>query len=418
MSKEIPTRPGLAALWLGALAAAHAAGQPGEPGSGGGLTEPPGPQAATVPFTLDHNRMTVEVEFRKADGTWRKAVAWVDLGSQFVLVGEALARDLGLDLSGLETSPRKAWLDNAQESPLLRVGGIALDVRGIKVLIRPGTEFRLGVVAEAMLPASALRHDHVVFDYPARRLTIARPGALEPRGVGVPCRFNPETGLVQVDATIDGRTVAFGLDNGSAGTWVSTALTSEWQVRHPDWPYAVGAAGSANFWGIDLETSGVLMRLPEIRIGGVTMREIAILGIAQPMFDWYSTKSAGPVVGFIGTNALGRYRVEIDFPNTMTYWQAGPASDANDLDIVGLTIRVEHGGVYTIAGVVTKNGVPAVAGVKPGDTLVSIGSLVTGNARMGDVIDALRGRPGEIRSLVVRRDGTLIPVEAKVTRLP
>lgn len=417
MSTEISTRPGLAALGLAVLAAAHAAGHPGEPGSGGGLTEPPAPQTATVPFTLDHNRMTVEVEFRKADGTWRKAIAWVDLGSQFVLVGEALARDIGLDLSGLDTSPREA-LESAQESPPLRVGGIALDVKGIKVLIRPGPEFRLGVVAEAMLPASALRHDHVVFDYPAQRLTVARPGALEPRGVAVPCRFNPETGLVQVDATIDGRTVALGLDNGSAGTWVSTALTSEWQARHPDWPYAVGAAGSANFWGNHLETSGVLMRLPELHIGGVTMRDIAMLGIAQPMFNWYSTKSAGPVVGFIGANALGRYRVEIDFPNAMTYWQAGPASDANDLDIVGLTIRVEHGGVFTIAGVVAKNGVPAVAGVKPGDTLVSIGSLVTGGARMGDVIDALRGTPGEIRSLVVRRDGTLIPVEAKVIRLP
>lgn len=417
MSKGISTRPGLAALWLGALATAHAAGQPGEPGSKGGLTEPPGPQAATVPLTLDHNRMTVEVELRKADGTWRKAIAWVDLGSQFVLVGEALARDLGLDLSGLDRSPREA-VESAQESPPLRVGGIALDVRGIKVLVRPGAEFRLGVVAEAMLPASALRHDHVVFDYPARRLTVARPGSLEPRGVGVPCRFNPETGLVQVDATIDGRMVALGLDNGSAGTWVSTALTSEWQARHPDWPYAVGAAGSANFWGNHLETSGVLMRLPELRIGGVTVREVAVLGIAQPMFDWYSTKSAGPVVGFIGANVLGRYRVEIDFPNTMTYWQAGPASAANDLDIVGLTIRVEHGGIYTIAGVVTKNGVPAVAGVKPGDTLVSIDSLVAEGARMGDVIGALRGRPGEIRSLVVRREGTLVPVEAKVTRLP
>jgi hypothetical protein len=61
-----------------------------------------GRRQATLPFTLDHNRMIVEAQFVRPDGTIRKARAWVDTGSQNLVVAESLARDLGLDLSGLK----------------------------------------------------------------------------------------------------------------------------------------------------------------------------------------------------------------------------------------------------------------------------------------------------------------------------
>jgi hypothetical protein len=379
--------------------------------------DPAGPGAATVPFSLDHNRMTVEVEFARPDGTLRKAQAWVDLGSQHVLVAEPLARDLGLDLGGLQKAPREA-VQSAPESPPLRVGGLALDVSRVVVLVRPGAQVRPGVSAEAMLPASVLVHQHVVFDYPAGRLTIARPGVLKPRGVPIPGRLSAQTGLLQVDATIGGETVALGVDNGSAGTWVSTTLTSAWQARHTDWPHAAGAAGSANFWGVDFEAKGMLLRVPEVGIGPLRVRDVPLLGVAKDLFDWYSTKSAGPVVGLIGANVLRGFRLEIDYPNRMTYWEAGTGVDPGDLDIVGLTIRVEEGGGFSIAGIVARNGEPTVAGIEPGDRLLRVDALDTTRATMGAVVQALRGKPGETRTLVVERKGTRITVEAKVVRLP
>lgn len=416
-------RPPLTRFALIGAAALSAATFPSEGGRQAGPALAPAPAAAqtprsvTVPLALDHNRMTVEVEFVRADGTLRKAQAWVDLGSEFVVVGEPLARDLGLDLAALQKTPKEA-VESAPPSPPLRVGGLALDVSGIKVLVRPGTRWRPGVVADAMLPASALRHDHVVFDYPARRMTIAQPGALEPRGVAVPCRVNEETGLLQVDATVDGRTLALGVDNGSAGTWVSSTLTRDWLQRHPDWPHAVGAAGSANFWGISLETTGTLMSLPGLSLSSMTVRDIALLGIGKEIFDWYSTKSAGPVVGFIGANVLRRFRLEIDYPGRMTYWEAGAELEPRDLDIVGMTIRAERDGSYTVAGVTTKNGKPTVEGVEVGDALLRVGSLNATNAAMGAVVDSLRGRPGDARTLLVGRQGNQVSVETRVARLP
>mgnify|MGYP001767853820 CR=1 FL=1 len=56
-------------------------------------------KSVTVPFVLDHNRMLVEAEFQRKDGTWRKVRLWVDSGSTEFFISESLARDLGIDLS-------------------------------------------------------------------------------------------------------------------------------------------------------------------------------------------------------------------------------------------------------------------------------------------------------------------------------
>ena len=40
--------------------------------------------------------------------------------------------------------------------------------------------------------------------------------------------------------------------------------------------------------------------LPGLGLSSMTIRDIALLGVGKEIFDWYSTQSAGPVVGFIG----------------------------------------------------------------------------------------------------------------------
>jgi hypothetical protein len=355
--------------------------------------------------------MIVAVELARPDGTWRQARAWVDTGNEYLIMAEPLARDLGFDVSGLKGEEHSVEL--ASPAPPMRLGELPLSVEGVRTRVHPGAFVRPGVPAETNLPASILMHDHVVFDYPAQRITVARPGVLEPKGVGIPCRVSAETGLFMV-----AETAQLGVDNGSAGTWVSTSLTTKWRARHPDWPYATGAAGSANFFGFPFESEGVLMRLPEVGLGALRVQEVGLLGLDQRMFDWYSRKSAGPVLGFIGANVLRRFRLEIDFPNRMTYWEMGALPVRNDLDIVGLTLRPEADGSLTIASVVMSNGEPTVEGIQPGDKLIRVDGVDTASATMGAVVDALRGTPGSTRTLVIEREEKQLTVEAQVVRLP
>jgi hypothetical protein len=301
----------------------------------------------------------------------------------------------------------------------MRVGGVALDTEGMTVAVRAGRVALPGIQAECTIAPRCLRRLHIVFDYPARRLTLARPGVLKPSGTPVPCRVNPETGLFMVETTIEGEKVSLGVDNGSAGTWVSENLTAAWQARHADWPRAVGAAGSTNFFGFPFETKGTLMQLPAVAIGSAAVaRDVAVLGLPQGLFDWYSKKSAAAVAGFLGADVIARFRLEIDFPGQMTWWQAGPAPARRDLDIVGLTLRPESDGSFAVAGVVSRSGRPMVEGVEPNDKLLRVDGLDVTNVAMGTVIDALRGTPGTTRTLLLERAGKRITVQATVVRLP
>lgn len=404
------TRLLVACLMLAAAGGVSGAASAGDPASG----------AVSVPFSLDHNRMIVEVEFLRPDGSSRNARAWVDTGEQWFGMAEPLARELGIDLSD-SSSARKGpnrVFGTASPVPPARLGGLPLEVGGIQLIVNRSERVWAGVPAEAKLPACAFRALHVVFDYPAMRLLAAAPGVVKPRGAAVPCRVAPRTGLFMITATLDGRSVPLGIDTGSAGTWLSDSLIVLHRLRHPKSPAAMGAAGSANFFGFDFEAQGMLMRLPELGIGPLRAPEFAVLGLGRPLFDWYSTKSAEQVLGFIGANVLRGFRLEVDFPNQMTYWEAGPAPDPNDLDIIGLTLRPESGGSLIVAGVVEKNGKPVAAGVRTGDRLVRVGDLECTGSSMGPVVEALRGRPGEKRTLLVEREGKRISIEATVQRLP
>jgi len=309
-------------------------------------------------------------------------------------------------------------VESPSPCPRVGVGGVTLETAGIPLRIYPGASTAKGLAADVHLPAGVFRGSHVVFDYPARRLTVTSPGSLEPKGFPVACQVNADTGLIMVDASVDGEVVALGVDTGSAGTWVSLELTSAWQTTHPEWPVTIGALGSTNFWGRDFETAGMLMSLPVLTIGTLQTRDIAVLGLSQGLFDWYSRKSAGPVVGFIGGNVLKDYRVEVDWPGSTTFWQSGRADGVRDLDIVGLTLRPEADGSYTVAGVAEKGGEVAVAGVQEGDRLIRIGSMETAGEALGDVANVLRGAPGEVRVLELERQGSRFTVEAPVRRFP
>jgi C-terminal processing protease CtpA/Prc len=69
-----------------------------------------------------------------------------------------------------------------------------------------------------------------------------------------------------------------------------------------------------------------------------------------------------------------------------------------------------------VLGVSSKDGKTAVEGVEPGDKLLQIGDLATTGATMGVVVDALRGKPGEIRILILERAGDKFGIEARVMR--
>ena len=376
--------------------------------------------SVTVPVVLDHNRMLVDAEIQRKDGSWRKALLWIDTGNPSFFLSETLARDLGIDLP--------ASRENTDVPPPagVRIGGMQLNFEGVRstVMFEPHWLFS-AMHNDGNLPSTVLKKYHIVFDYPKRLLTIADPGILRSRGTRASARIHPQTGIPQIDAVIDGDSLSFALDNGSAYSFVSYEVFELLSQRHPGWPHVTGTIGCANMWGWwppNEETLPVL-RLPEISWGSVRLTDVAIVGVPEVSEDgpglgrWYSQKTAGPVVGFLGPNAFNAFRVEIDYVNSAIYFEKGDEYDSYDMDLVGLTLRPEADGRYSVIGVAAKDGKPAVEGVCPGDILLRVGDLETTGATFGTVMDALRGKPGEVRILELERSGKRFRIETKVMRL-
>lgn len=273
-----------------------------------GLAQDPKTKSAAVPLVLDHNRMLIEAEIQGKDGNWHKARLWVDTGNPDFFMSPGLARPLGIELE--DTT-------GAVEVPSpsgVRIGGMPLALEGVKakVLFNPPWLFST-MHNDADLPSTVLMKYLVHFDYPGRRLTLARPGGFSPRGPRVPAVVNPKTGIVQVETSIGGESFSLALDNGASYGFVSDDLLDHFSQQHPDWPEISGAIGCANIWGWwPDEGQWQVMRLPEIRWGAVRVEGVGLVGLPKNfpvesgVGSWYSQKTAHPVVGFLGPNALTR----------------------------------------------------------------------------------------------------------------
>lgn len=362
--------------------------------------------SGSVPFVLDGNRVYAQVEFLAPQAEARKALLFVDLGSPSMLLSDALYAELNLA---------------SNETLGVRIGAADIQVESRQVSSDVWFPFAIGKdrKVEGLLPAGLLQKYQVSFDYSGRSMTLAEPGTLTPRGVPVPFQLNAITGLIAVEATIDGQTYPITIDNGSGFTWIGRSAAQAWLTRHPDWQRGTGAIGPSNMRMAEdgIETAGALLRIPEIQLGSLRMQQVGALAIGpddqgHDFMDWYSTKNALPVIGWLGGNVLRHFRVTIDYPQRMSYWEPQSALDV-DFDYVGLTLAWRHGEYY-VAGIAAHNGRPTVKDVQVGDKLVQIGKLRTRGASREAVFAAMHGKPGESRSLVLERAGGQFRTDARI----
>jgi hypothetical protein len=377
----------------------------------------------TVPFVLDHNRMLVEAEMQRMDGTWRKVRLWIDSGSPEFFISESVSRDLGIDLSATKDSTFNSSNLDIDATPGVRIGGMDLNFTGVRSRIKFQPYWLFSAMqSDGNLPATLLRKYHIVFDYPKNELTISLPESVKPRGTKSKAYIQPETRIACLDAIIDGDSLRFALDMGASYSFISEEILLKYSNKHPDWPKVTGTLGCANMWGWwpANEQQFTVVRIPEIQWGNQLFTNIGFVGVTKfspegpTLGEWYSRKTAKPVAGFIGPNALKAYRVEIDYANSLVYFEKGKENDLTEMDMVGISIRQLSDGTFQVLGIVQSNGKTSVQGIEPEDIIISIDGFNTKGVTMGAVVDMLRGKPGETRKIAIKRKGQLFEVNAKV----
>jgi len=276
-----------------------------------------GPQrSGTVPFIFDDNRVFAELNFVRPNGTLRKALAFVDLGTPTLVLDKKLREELQ---------------GGQGNQVILRVGELEIKIDSSAVetdtgLGLTGRDGKRTLPVEAVLSGSVLTNYQLVVDYGKRTLMIAQPKTLKNTGDAVPCRVNEKTGVISITGDIDGRPYALTIDTGSAYSWVREDVAEQWTKAHPEWERGRGAVGEANMQTRTdgAESRATILRLPEIKLGGLSLKQIGALGIAPEappippapgqskvegnFFDWYSGKAPEPVIGWLGGNVLRGFR--------------------------------------------------------------------------------------------------------------
>ena len=373
------------------------------------------PKSATVPLVIDHNRVLIDVEVPMQNGGTKRVHAWVDNGDPELEMSESLANLTGLaGVCGGQTC-------SAGAPKSIRVGDMEISFASLKeakVPVGPNKPMAPGLDADITIPSTILRHYDVLIDYPGRKFTIGTPGSIHFLGTAAKVQINGENGLIQVPSKIADKKYNLALDLGSSISFLSEDLFSSIAAAHPDWPHMTGAVGSASMWGADEETKWQIMRLDRVQFGPLFLTDVAVVSLLKTTRDFFEKRAAMPTVGLIGASVLQNYRIGLDYAHSTVYFDIGRLFNFPDFDVVGLFLRPEDNGRYTILGVADFDGKPSLPtgpdGIQVGDFLVAINDIPVQGSTMGQVWSLLGGTPGQERKLTIERAGKQFVVSATV----
>ncbi len=375
-------------------------------------------QQITVPLILEGNAPIVEFELPTSSGGVRKARFLVDTGGGAVLLGSKVMADVGAKPSGPEVKEEGETM--VPLSPLrIRLSGMDLDLSGVWIGGQPASKW-IGIrnEAEGLIPARLLRHYDVVFDYPARRFTLAKPGTVKPQGVKIKTPISSDSGFPRIELQIAGSTYGFLLDTGASFTMISRAVLDRWAKENPAWPTAVGATGFANMFGGPRENEALMLRIPELTHDSLVVKDAAAVSRPEGTFEkWMSGMMTAPIVGSVAGNVLRDFRVTIDYQNGFAYFErSGNTSDA-DLISVGLVLTGKPGESLVVTGL-SSNASPDVKNVvRTGDKLIAVNGIPVSGRPLAAAAEVLCGAPGSTKHLTVERDGKSITVNVPVKTL-
>jgi hypothetical protein len=375
----------------------------------------PALNSVTVPAAIDHGRIVINADVALPDGSTQRLRAWVDNGDPDLHLSRRVAMLLGLTVS---------CNDHECSSPPPReiiVGGMSIPLAAMKeakIPLKPvsaAAVLAAGMNVEITLPSSILRHYDVLVDFPSHKFSIGTPGTIQFRGPSGKVHVNAENGLIQIPSQIEKRKYILALDLGSCISFLADELFDKLATAHPDWPHMTGAVGSANMWGMDEEAKWKVMRVDRVQYGPLFLANVPVVEFPKDRMDYFQKRAGELTAGLIGSNALVNYRVGIDYAHSMVYFEFGRMFNFPDFDVIGLILRPEDDGRFTILGVADLDGKPSVPGdVQAGDHLVAVDGIAVRGSTMGQVWAALGGLPGQERRLTIERAGRQFMVAANV----
>jgi hypothetical protein len=378
------------------------------------LTTAVAQKSVTVPITLDHNRVTIDVDLPLPDGTAQRIRAWVDNGNPELYLSRRVATLLGLNITCGEKEC------SAPPPHEIMIGGLKLPlntVKEAKIPLKSPTAAAVafpGMSAEINIPSTILRNYDVLINFPGHEFTLAPPGTLKFNGSKTKVLVNAENGLIQIPSQIERKKYSLALDVGASISLLAPDIFDTMAAAHPAWPHMTGAIGPANMWGSDAELKQKLMRIDRVQYGALFLTNVPVAEFYRDGMAFFEKRAGIPTAGLIGADVLANYRVGIDYAHSTVYFDIGRLFNFPEFDVIGLILRPEDDRRFTILGVADYEGNPSVPQVQAGDHLIAVDGIAVPGNTLGQVWLMLGGEPGKERRLTVEREGKQFTVTATV----
>lgn len=398
----------IALVFLAVSAVAQDAGKP-----------QPEPKSVTVPVTLDHNRVVIDVYLPLSDGSTKRVRGWVDTGDPELQMSQRMAKLMGLAITC------DANTCSAPSPREIMIGAMKISLAALKevrIPLKPGSAASVmvpGMSAEIKIPSSVLRNYDVLINFPDREFSIGLPGSLNFKGVKSKMLVNASSGFIQIPSKIENKNYSLGLDVGSSISFLSEELFDKLAAAHTEWPRMTGAVGPANMGELgDDEPKWKLVRVDRLQYGPLYLTDVAVANFPRTFSAFFEKDAGSAIAGLLGSNALMNYRIGLDYAHSAAYFDIGNTFKFPEFDVVGLILRPEDDTRFTILGVADFEGRPSVPsgddGIQPGDHLVAVDGIPVPDSTLGQVWSLLEGSPGQERKLTIEREGKQFNVVAKV----
>lgn len=370
----------------------------------------------TIPMSVEGNAPIITVTLKTTQGVLRPARFLFDSGGGAIILGQGLAKDLGLKAKGAVLSDDGEQYQEV-DLPSGFVGEMPVDLQTSKAFVHVGKSsfIRNRYKLDGMLPGKALERYQIVLDYPQHRLSVGEAGSFPHQGEKLPCPYVASSGHPRVDVEIGGITYGFLLDTGTQITLMREDVLKQWANEHPDWPRSTGAAGPANE-GAD-PNDDFLLRVPRLQLGSFSANHIAVASRPNEIYSTTNYETPAAIVGALGGNVLSQFRVEVDYPEQLCFFERSGKEQANDFDTVGLVLDTNLSGQLVVRAVSSTASAVTRQNIQRGDVILQIGDSVDASYTLTKAAKALSGVVGERKQLRILRQGEPMNVTVVVSRI-
>jgi len=298
----------------------------------------------------------------------------------------------------------------------IRLGELTLVNHRVALYPLNGLSEASGRLQVGLVGHDVLQHYTVEIDYRQRRVRLFDPARYRYKGTGATVRFTADADLplLRAQVKVRGRRAIPArllLDTGASG--LCLILTTPFAEQHGlsrvapaiEAPIGTGLVG---------ELHGTIVRLQELRLGGVTVPS-PTTGLGG---EYKGFLARTDIDGVIGNSVFEGSRLIVDYAGHRAIVEPRPGDNSPcDFDMSGLRLAARGPGLrHIVVDYVIPRSPSAEAGIAVGDELLLIDGRGVAEGDLSDARKALR-TDGAVRQLVLRRDADTIRVALKLRRL-